>query len=211
MFQNRLELAVAAVFTGIISIFRGRDYYAKYIRMYSVDLAKIPSFSIVLKNSKGRVVEVGCGIGYISKYFDSDNYVGLDVSQDAIRTAKRLTGHSFLVASAENLPFRQGSFDTAISYDVIEHVYRTGSMVSEIRRASSNALISCIDFASWYRFFSFDSTHIKMYVPSELDDILGEFYKVTIIKTSGIFSAGRLKKFLEKYGKNQIVAICKEK
>lgn len=79
----------------------------------------------------GSLVDVGCGRGRYLAYF-IERYgipfcVGLDISMKAIRDAKELLkGQScvdFVVADAENLPFKDSSFDFVFSTDVVEHLH----------------------------------------------------------------------------------------
>ncbi len=68
--------------------------------------------------ARGRVLEVGCGTGRNLPLFgrDATLVVGLDPALDALRAARRRApGVPLVVASAEALPFRDGSFDTLVS------------------------------------------------------------------------------------------------
>jgi 2-polyprenyl-3-methyl-5-hydroxy-6-metoxy-1,4-benzoquinol methylase len=51
----------------IIDIIRGLDYYKKHEKMYTQNLRKTPSFKLISKMSKSKLLDVGCGIGYLSK------------------------------------------------------------------------------------------------------------------------------------------------
>ena len=67
-------------------------------------------------------IELGCGTGYVSAWMTrrGANAVGLDVSERQLATANRLAGEhgidlSLVQADAERVPFRDESFDFAIS------------------------------------------------------------------------------------------------
>ncbi|RKX76969.1 MAG: class I SAM-dependent methyltransferase [Spirochaetes bacterium] len=74
---------------------------------------------------KGRdVLEVGCGRGggasYIMGYFAPNLYVGLDQSKSGTAFCNRyfkMSGLSFVRGYAENLPFKEGSFDCVINIE----------------------------------------------------------------------------------------------
>jgi SAM-dependent methyltransferase len=91
---------------------------------------------------KGRVVEIGCGTGRIvvqaGKHLSVWG-VGIDVNQDALDYARRLSAYLgdeqgyFVQASGFDLPFPDGFFDVVFSEGVIEHfsLTRTETMVRE--------------------------------------------------------------------------------
>jgi SAM-dependent methyltransferase len=70
-----------------------------------------------------RLLDIGCSSGWLAPIVMSngfEDYVGLDRvivgSRQAMRTTKFVEGSIF------NLPFRDGSFDAASLFDVIEHL-----------------------------------------------------------------------------------------
>ncbi len=65
----------------------------------------------------GRVLEVGCGTGRnLNLYGSGVRLVGLDVSPEALAAARKRAPQVPLVrASAEALPFRDGTFDAVVS------------------------------------------------------------------------------------------------
>jgi SAM-dependent methyltransferase len=75
---------------------------------------------------RGRLLDLGCGTGIqtvvASKH--ADEVLGVDVAQHLVLTAQRkLPSGIFLGADACQLPFRDSSFDTLISFgEVISHI-----------------------------------------------------------------------------------------
>ena len=196
---------LARMITYLCSISRGRSYYGKYAKMYSQNLLKIPSFKLISDLTHGKILDIGCGIGYLSKLFN--DYVGIDTSKEALLIARRHTDGDYVVASATNLPFRPNSFDACISYDLIEHITKVDNVIGEMRQTSSKVIISCVDFSSYYRFFTYDETHQKLLMPNELKILLAKYFPhVHLSKTSGIFSIpAPLNLFLSKHFPNQII------
>jgi len=97
----------------------------------------------------GSLVDVGCGRGRYLSYF-IERYgipfcVGLDISMKAVRDAKELLkGQScvdFVVADAENLPFKDSSFDFVFSTDVVEHLHDPSKGVKEMVRVSRDKIV----------------------------------------------------------------------
>ncbi len=67
-------------------------------------------------------IELGCGTGYVSAWMArrGARVVGLDLSEQQLATARRLSGEhrlavAFVHADAEHVPFRSEAFDFAVS------------------------------------------------------------------------------------------------
>jgi ubiquinone/menaquinone biosynthesis C-methylase UbiE len=87
------------------------------------------------------VLEVGCGIATDGLLFAraGARYTGTDLTAEALALARRrfeLEGldASFVRASAERLPFPQGSFDLVYSHGVLHHLPNTEAAVGELHR-----------------------------------------------------------------------------
>src|SRR5580698_5151678 len=75
-----------------------------------------------------RVLDVGCGTGVLEQSLAeagwTDDVVGLDLTEEMLRFAqgKRIPSlESLYVGDAENLPFRDGSFDVVLSCYVVKY------------------------------------------------------------------------------------------
>lgn len=198
-------MSLMRVISLFVSVFRGRDYYRKYKRLYKRDLREIPSFNLISIFAHGKILDIGCGIGYLSNLFH--DYVGIDINKEAITIAKKNTRDNYIVASATDLPFHHHAFETCVSYDFIEHVKNFDRVLAEMKRVSDKAIISCVDFSSYYRLFTYDKTHQILPSPNELATSLTQYFAyVRLFKTSGLFMVPRLLNvFLSKYLPNQIV------
>lgn len=197
---------VARALSVVIDIIRGQEYYKKYKKLYSKNLRKIPSFQLISKLAKGQVLDVGCGLGYLSKLFS--DYVGVDINKEAINLAKKNTRRVYIIGSAYHLPFRAKIFDTCILYDLIEHLQDVEKALSEVKRISRlNVIISCVNFRSYYKWFTYDKTHVNCFTSDELLTLLKKYFRVIrMFKTSGIFSVpGSVNTVLSKFFPNQII------
>lgn len=69
----------------------------------------------------GSLLEIGCGAGYYQRLVpDSMTFTGIDISEAMIRIANReYQPGTFLVASAEALPFADAAFDCSVLGSVI--------------------------------------------------------------------------------------------
>lgn len=68
-----------------------------------------------------KIIDVGCGTGEFSVFFDPKNYTGIDVEVAYIEYAKKNYQGEFLAVDATKLPFADQSFDTAVILGVLHH------------------------------------------------------------------------------------------
>jgi len=107
-----------------------------------VEKRRIQAILKLAKTSFGdKVLEVGCGEGYILNKINKGELYGVDISRTAIARAKqRLAGRpnikKLIVGDAEKLPFKPRSFDVVICSEVIEHVPDPKKIVKELARVA---------------------------------------------------------------------------
>lgn len=88
------------------------------------------------------VLDIGCGYGWCELNFlgrGVKKIVGVEISEADLVTIKKNINDARLelrVSSAINLPFESNSFDTVVSWEVIEHIPRESEelMFSEVCR-----------------------------------------------------------------------------
>lgn len=87
-----------------------------------------------------NVLDIGCGIGYLSSLFSSQGakVFGVDVEPTAIEFCKKYVSGQFQESSAYNLPFGNDTFDYIVLADVIEHLENPGKALKEIVRVGKN-------------------------------------------------------------------------
>lgn len=83
-------------------------------------------------------LDLGCGAGNLLEFLEGGRLVGVDLSDTMLAQARRrMSGRTeveFVKASAEALPFADGSFGRVVCSEVLEHVLDPGKVVAEIRR-----------------------------------------------------------------------------
>jgi SAM-dependent methyltransferase len=89
-----------------------------------------------------RVLDVGCGSGWATRLLAESavngDVVGIDISDEMIRVAREssqaFSNVEFQVASAEQLPFRDGEFTHAFSMESLYYYTNMAAALKEIRR-----------------------------------------------------------------------------
>lgn len=111
-----------------------KDYLWKSEYMEKV----VDNTKAVIKGGSAKVLEIGCGIAGIVPHLPQGvEYVGTDVSELALERVRKIHHGSnvkFLVASADELPFQDSSFDFVLAFNVIEHCRQPKKALDEILR-----------------------------------------------------------------------------
>jgi SAM-dependent methyltransferase len=96
-----------------------------------------------------RVLDVGCGDGYLCKRYVKDLAVrrvdGVDISTGRLRFASRLCPTAgFVNGRVDRLPFRDDSFPLVSAVEVIEHLEDPTGALREIARVSSGHVVATV-------------------------------------------------------------------
>ena len=69
-----------------------------------------------------RILEVGCGAGYLARELQKYDYIGVDYSKPLVEKHKHLfPKHAVQVAQAGSLPFEENSFDKVFCFGVVQY------------------------------------------------------------------------------------------
>lgn len=93
-----------------------------------IRMAWVKSHLERIGSGKARVLEIGCGRGQLQDA--APGYVGFDIS---LESGRHLT-KPFVCGVAEALPFADQSFDTVMSFTVLEHLLAPEIALSEMGR-----------------------------------------------------------------------------
>jgi len=97
-------------------------------------------FKFVCDNmgTEGRLLDAGCGCGYLLKYIkDTGSKLelhGLDFSKVGVDKAKTLVDASYKVGSVYKMPYEDNEFDFVVSTETIEYLSNVSKYVSEVYR-----------------------------------------------------------------------------
>jgi len=126
-----------------------------------------------------RLLEIGSGMGHlVGQLEDSFETCGMDLNHWAVKESKAVVEETALqTASAEEIPFADGSFDVVIIKHIVEHLPNPEKAIAEIGRVIApggililatpnlDSLLKPWKGKSWIGYQ--DPTHISLKPPSD--------------------------------------------
>jgi len=111
------------------------------------------------------VLDVGCGKGHLLELI-GEAYPELQL-QGTDFVARQLPGHiAFAEAEATNLPFADKSFDLVLCTHTIEHIFKAGELVNELKRVARKKII-IITPKQRYFYYTLDE-HVLFFPQAEM-------------------------------------------
>jgi len=172
--------------------------YLMYLRhrfAYAHAIAELPPAA--------RVLEIGFGEGYGTAELAAQvaSVVGLDVDAESVAHAGAKYGAencTFQAYDGNRIPFDEGTFDAAVSFQVIEHIQDDRAYLAEIRRVlkpDGRLLLTTPNGRirvrpgrrPWNRF------HVREYHADQLAQVMGEYFaRVRVLGIRGREEAQRI-------------------
>ncbi|MDD5148500.1 MAG: class I SAM-dependent methyltransferase [Candidatus ainarchaeum sp.] len=117
-------------------------------------------------SEKDFFADIGCAQGhYLEKAFEKTNNVfGLDFDFNNLGQVLPPLGFGLVHASAEAIPFREGSFDFVLCSEVLEHVPDWKKALKELKRISRKKIVITIPLEKawfWRKFSRFAPMHTR--------------------------------------------------
>ncbi len=97
-------------------------YLRKIIEFNFIFIEKILKKEINDRSKKIRILDIGCGSGEISRFFNDLDYIGIDVNPDYIEFARKIYKKNFEVMNAQKLRFKKRYFDYVVIIGVLHHI-----------------------------------------------------------------------------------------
>lgn len=99
---------------------------------YERTLARV-AIEELLGQVSGRILDAGCGVGLIGRFYPGLDLYGLDASFPLLEQIQ--SGYRLLIeGSAEELPFKDGAFDVVLSLNMLHHVINPERAMAELAR-----------------------------------------------------------------------------
>jgi ubiquinone/menaquinone biosynthesis C-methylase UbiE len=150
-----------------------------------------------------QILELGCGMGGSAPFISAcAGYIGTDLSKEAVKTASREFGNkpgfSFVVMDAQDLKFRDCTFDLVAARELIEHVpdvKRTLQEAFRVLKLGGNIVVTSpnrdslhlrVNRMLGYKDFTCCFDHIRELTYEEARQLLLEI-GFKIIASSGLF------------------------
>ena len=134
---------------------------------------------------KKRVLEIGCGQGFNCFVFSknkNNKVIGIDLSKNDIKISKeRYPNIEFSVMNAQDLKFKNNTFDTVYALDVLEHVDNLNKTLDEVHRCikrKGKFIINVPHYNSEKWLLKVRPTyfkeihHVRIFKENELEDLL---------------------------------------
>lgn len=136
-------------------------------------------YEFAAKYASGRILDASCGSGYGSQILSvgGKDVTGVDCSAEAIRWAnKYFPGPKYICGRIEESPW-EGTFDTVVSLETIEHVADPTPLLGVLRKACKGELIASVPNEDSYPFVAEnfrndESPHFRHYRPKEFEGLL---------------------------------------
>jgi 2-polyprenyl-6-hydroxyphenyl methylase/3-demethylubiquinone-9 3-methyltransferase len=160
---------------------------------------RIPLFQEAIGQGK-RVLDLGCRSGALTRHFlEGNSVVGLDIDATALEKAAALGIQPVRGDVEETLPFDDGSFDAVVAGELFEHLQFPDALVAEIARVlrPGGVLVGSVPNAfrvqSRLRFLrgrppEDDPTHLRMFSPASMQELLGGFRDVQLDFVGGRYT-----------------------
>ncbi len=149
---------------------------------------------INLVQAKGKILDDGCGTGYLAEFLSNCEIIGIDISPEMIKQAKKRLNYA-IVGNAENLPFKDNYFDTVFARALLHHLSNPSQGVGEINRVLKPGgrvvFLDTLDspLGHWPRKLMqntkhFSSSH-KNFTREEIENIVSSSLKIIKIEYVG--------------------------
>jgi len=124
---------------------QAQEYESSVFGMRYIHLLKIKKIIELIREiinfnrNPIKLIDIGCGDGYllkeIAKDFPQIDLFGIDLSENRVETAKKFVPRAvFKTGDAQDVPFKDETFDIVVCSEVIEHCPDDMKVLAELYR-----------------------------------------------------------------------------
>lgn len=144
--------------------------------------------------SVNKILDVGCGEGFVIKVLSPKVVVGIDISRRALTIAKEQNQECcFFEGNINNLPFDDSSFDLVLATEVLEHLKEPEKAINEIKRTSKKYCIFSVPNEPYFRLMNLlrmknvsrlgsDIEHVQNWSSDSFVTLLKNYFEVIEIR-----------------------------
>ncbi|MCF6361298.1 MAG: class I SAM-dependent methyltransferase [Cyclobacteriaceae bacterium] len=146
----------------------------------------------------GSLLEIGCGEGRGVELLAPKvkSYTAVDKIEEVVENlSAKYPKSSFIQANIPPLPFEDNSFDTIISFQVIEHIKDDSTYLEEINRILKPGGKAYISTPNIKMTLSRNPWHIREYTAQELTTLCENHFK--LVEMKGIEGNGKVMEYYE--------------
>lgn len=141
-----------------------------------------------------KSIDLGCQAGYGTYALSgfAQNVLGVDLSEEAVAYASssyRAPNLRYEIGDVTDLPYEDGTFEAAVSFEVIEHLEHPQALVQEASRLLKEDglfIVSTPDKQTYSNDRNFvDPHHLKEMYPLEFEELLEQHFRHVQIYRQG--------------------------
>lgn len=123
-----------------------------------------------LKHECKRVLNAGCGFGWVGKHNPRGiEVIGIDLDEAKLKTAKKY--EVVVKGDVCHLPFKNSSFDGVLASHILEHVPEDLKAMKEFYRVLREGGILIAESPTPWHGAEVDPTHVRSYVVKSFSDL----------------------------------------
>jgi len=156
---------------------RHPEFWSKeYASCRYLELSGFIHRRVAKRVTDGRILDVGCGAGYILSRMQSQQreLFGFDITLEGVKRAKeRVKEANFYLGDAGNIPFKSDTFDCLICSEILEHI-PSDDPIKECYRVLKPAGIAVITVPNGKGPSGKEPTHIRLFSSLSIVNLLKE-------------------------------------
>lgn len=177
-----------------------RDTQNWYLTQKNVVTSGLIDFAA--QNAGEKILDIGCATGDYCIALTKREFecTGVDINPQYIEEARRKKVNA-MVSESDYLNFEDNSFDTALLFEVLEHVENPHNLLKEAKRvAKKNVLITVPNCSQLSQLGQFNLTyehileedHVNFFTKKDLEDLISGVFSNYNVKEGDMMKLGAI-------------------